>query len=462
MLSPLLNKVPSHLNNIYGHLETLKSLVPDELLGLKFCTADISSLYTNINVQQSLDDVREFAAENEDCLDLLGLKLVDVHEMLDLILSNAFFTYHGKLYLQLIGLFMGCKPSPIIAIIRVYMFEKRSIYTDINFLNKPYGRYIDDAYSLVSTLEEANSMFSLIADEDPDKLLQWEIDFPESDMEFTPFLGTTMRIQNNLLHHKFYRKHQKKDITLHCSSHHPLKMKVAVIKNFYRTAEKSSSPGFVEESFQVVDHLLRCNGYSNPRELTSFHLKGYQPPENTKSVKLKLPYISEYVSKEIFAFIKKRKLPISVIFTPGKKLKDLLCSSRPYDKPKCTTRNCKICACLVNDVNCTVKFPVYLITCLLCQETYVGESSRSLYDRLNEHLRFATSPDNRSYRDEAFAVHYRQYHHGQAPQLSFKLLKSESNTVSRKIIEAMYINQLKPEINDKEECISINRFLVKN
>ena len=226
------------------------------------------------------------------------------------------------------------------------------------------------------------------------------------------------------------------------------------------------------ESFQT-DRLLRvfhscyfhysgCNGYSNPRELTSFHLNGYQPPENTKSVKLKLPYISEYVSKEIFAFIKKRKLPISVILTPGKKLKDLLCSLRPYDKPKCTTRNCKICACLVNYVNCTVQFPVYLITCLLYEETYVGESSRRLHDRLSEHLRFATSPDNRNYIDEAFAVHYRQCHHGQAPQLSFKLLKSESNTVSRKIIEAMYINQLKPEINDKEECISINRFLVKN
>ena len=77
-------------------------------------------------------------------------------------------------------------------------------------------------------------------------------------------------------------------------------------------------------------------------------------------------------------------------------------------------------------------------------------------------MRFATSPDIRSSRDEAFAVHYRQFHHGQAPQLSFKLLKSESNTVSRKMIEAMYINQLKPEINDKEEFISINRFLVKN
>ena len=77
-------------------------------------------------------------------------------------------------------------------------------------------------------------------------------------------------------------------------------------------------------------------------------------------------------------------------------------------------------------------------------------------------MQFATSHDIRSYRDEAFAVHYRQFHHGQAPQLSFKLLKSEFNTVSRKIIEAMYINQLKPEINDKEECISLNRYLVKN
>ena len=151
---------------------------------------------------------------------------------------------------------------------------------------------------------------------------------------------------------------------------------------------------------------------------------------------------------------------MSAIFTPGKKLKDLLCSSRPYDKPKCTTRNCKICACLVSDVNCTVQFLVYLI-CLLCQETYVGESSRSLHDRLSEHMRFPTSPDIRSYRDEAFAVHYRQLHHCQAPQLSFiKLLKSESNTISRKIIEAMYIDQLKPEINDKEECMFINRFMM--
>ena len=75
ILSPLLNRVPSHLNNIYAHLDILRSLPPDELLGLKFCTADISSLYTNINIQQSVDDVIEFAAENEDCFRFIGIKI---------------------------------------------------------------------------------------------------------------------------------------------------------------------------------------------------------------------------------------------------------------------------------------------------------------------------------------------------------------------------------------------------
>ena len=49
---------------------------------------------------------------------------------------------------QMVGLFMGCMPSPIGAVIRVYMFEKRSVYTDIHFLSNPaslfFGRYMDD------------------------------------------------------------------------------------------------------------------------------------------------------------------------------------------------------------------------------------------------------------------------------------------------------------------------------
>ena len=52
-------------------------------------------------------------------------------------------------------------------------------------------------------------------------------------------------------------------------------------------------------------------------------------------------------------------------------------------------------------------------------------------------------------------------HPGMVPDLTFELLRTESNTVLRKIYEAYFIFNLKPDINDKEECKLLQRFLVK-
>ena len=60
------------------------------------------------------------------------------------------------------------------------------------------------------------------------------------------------------------------------------------------------------------------------------------------------------------------------------------------------------------------------------------------------------------------AFHYRENHSGCEPDLSFKLLRTESNTILRKIFEAMFIFNLKPNINDKEEKKVLERFLVFN
>ena len=128
---------------------------------------------------------------------------------------------------------MGCKPSPICAIVRVYTFERRSIYTDINYISIPYRKYIDDAYTLANTEEDTLAVFQTIAEQDPDALLKWEIDFPRENSHFVPFLGTAVRIEENgEISFKYYRKTQKKNITLHFRSHHPMKTKVEVVKNF--------------------------------------------------------------------------------------------------------------------------------------------------------------------------------------------------------------------------------------
>ena len=282
--------------------------------------------------------------------------------------------------------------------------------------------------------------------------------------DFIPFLRTSVCIgTEGNLSYRYYRKTQKKNITLHLKSHHPLRTKVEVAKNFYKTVERSSSSSdLAEESKLIIDNLLRLNGYEDPRSFIKTHIPTPKMDYVSMDDKvcLKIPYVSEFISYEILRFIKKQKLAINVVFIPGRKLRDILCSSRPLDKAQCMLNKCKICELLENDVDCSTSHPVYQITCRLCNKIYCGESSRSLHERLSEHLRYASSPEKASYRDEALATHYREHHPGLSPLLSFKLLHVERNMIMRKILEAYTISKLNPTINDRNECIDIKRFLI--
>ena len=295
ILTPLLDVIPCHLKNIHDHLNRLSSLTPQELAHRKFCSGDISSLYTNINIEKCIEDIVALASEHKSTLCFYGLKLSDVQEVLETVLGDSFFTYNQRVFKQLIGLFMGCKPSPICAIVRVYTFERRSVYTDVSYISAPYGKYIDDAYTIAYTEEDTTKMFQSISDQDPDNLLKWEVNFPKSNSDFVPFLGTAIRVEEDgEISYKFYRKSQKKNITLHFKSHHTMKTKVEVVKNFYITAEKSSSsPELAEESKQIIDNLLRCNGYTDPRSFKDTHVRDSRT-ELRQRTELRLYYIRKY------------------------------------------------------------------------------------------------------------------------------------------------------------------------
>ena len=464
ILSPLLDLVPCHLNNIHKHLDTLRSIPPSDLTGLSFCTADISALYTNLDILACIKSVIEFAEQNIEYLNLRGLQLVDVHTILDEVLLNSYFTYDGRLYKQLQGLFMGCAPSPIAAVIRVFMFERSTLYADVHFL-PIYGRYIDDAYTLAASRSEAVELFNNIGRQDPDGLITWEVDFPEMEGDWTPFLGTEVRVVNNKIESQFYRKPTRKRITLHFKSHHPLRMKIQTARNFYHTAELSSSPAQVEHSREIVDNLLLANGYTDPRSFASnTRVSNHQQRNETagETVVLKLPYLTEGFSDQVTRFVISNKLPIKIVFTPGKKLREIFCSSRPRDGlSKCKKKNCKYCPSLkLTNGHCQMIAPVYKVECVLCGEIYVGETGRTAKARLAEHLRYARSPTAKSYKAKALAIHYSTFHPNTSPNLSFSILATETKMLYRKIIEATFIHRLNPTINLKEEMKDLTRFLV--
>jgi hypothetical protein len=169
--------------------------------------------------------------------------------------------------------------------------------------------------------------------------------------------------------------------------------------------------------------------------------------------------VSEVVSFNINRYIRSHNLPIRVIFTPGKKLRDIFCCSRPHDKKKCFNNKCSICPRFTDGSDCETVGVVYKVVCNHCHQKYIGETCRSCHERLMEHFRFATSPS--TYPEEALSLHYAGRCEGLTPDLSFSILDRETSTVMRKIKEAFYIVNEKPEINLKEECTALERYLIK-
>ena len=150
--------IPSHLKNTGEVLTKLHHLTQQELCNLSFFTADVESLYTNINVHTAVQDVIDFAIENKASLNLYGLKIVDIHELLEIILTNSYFVYDSEVYLQLQGLFMGSRPAPVTATIRMWKLERESIYRDLRITLVFYARFYDDIISTTSNTRRAQLM----------------------------------------------------------------------------------------------------------------------------------------------------------------------------------------------------------------------------------------------------------------------------------------------------------------
>ena len=264
-----------------------------------------------------------------------------------------------------------------------------------------------------------------------------------------------------VVHHRYYRKPQKKPITLHDKSHHPTTTKIQTIKQFYQTAETcSSTEEYAEESRQKVDKLLKNNGYPDPRPIRSSKVSTTSYTHSTPNTCIiTLPYISDSFTDHINSYIRTSGLPVRLVLTPGKKLHQLFCSSRPHDRPVCNLTNCIVCPCMSGKYDCSVKGVVYNITCDLCGEFYVGETSRPVHDRFLEHRQAATTPHKHP--SNGIACHYLEKHNGILPSLKLEILTSgTTNTITRKIYEAAYIKKLKPQLNAKEECEIVQAFLL--
>ena len=156
---------------------------------------------------------------------------------------------------------------------------------------------------------------------------------------------------------------------------------------------------------------------------------------------LKLPFISNEHSKVIKSILHKNKdLKILPVFTPGIKLSQIL-TRTTLEQKTCTSSQC----IFKNTSICMTKNVVYQLTCSMCGEIYVGETKRSLHQRLLEHNRAIQLGDISS----AISEHYMKHHQNMPiPNQPFQATILERCTNNTRIIsEGIWIKKLKPKIN---------------
>ena len=301
------------------------------------------------------------------------------------------------------------------------------------------------------------------------------LDYPETRDHYTPFLNMEVKIdQEGGLDTRLYRKPQKKLLTLNAKSHHPNSVKEHTITNMYQTAESVSSSATNSTHFeQMIDDLLLNNGYSS-RVLEKIKKQRQERQRRRRKrlnttemvTTLKLPFLSDKCTAQVKRAAESFKIPVRIVTTPGRKLRGLLTSSRPLDKPQCPSDGCKTCTALGESGKCTDRNVVFSLKCdlMACREMDIGhyneETYRPVGDRFIEH--YANNPSAESYKEKLFAKRYSVHHlqHTGDPKVKLEIIARASNTMDRKIKEARSILAKKPDLNHRDEQVELRKFLV--
>ena len=107
-----------------------------------FVTADIATLYTNIDTELGLRLVRKFLVEQQ----VLSARIDLIMSLLAFVMENSYLRFRDQIYHQIDGTAMGTACAPTYANIVVYMLEK-DVIAELADRVHLYRRFLDDVFT---------------------------------------------------------------------------------------------------------------------------------------------------------------------------------------------------------------------------------------------------------------------------------------------------------------------------
>ena len=397
---------------------------------------DVSSLFTNVRVDETVQILVDQAFHNEwfNKTYRLQLERSDQATLLHLAVKNQLFQLDGKLYQQVDGVAMGSPLGPLMA--NTFMCSIERNLVDNHHMLSFYRRYVDDTITIQRNLTAARDFLDTLNN------CHQSLNFTmESEIDGRlPFLGMEAIRNHEHIETKVYIKPTNTGLLLHHHSHVDRRYKRSLIVTMLNRAFRLSSSWkyFVEECERLkglffnlryphglVDSIISDFVTKKYEEINSSILTEYVK-ENV--IRVVLPF-KDQKSSEI---VRRQLADLGSII--GKALKPMFKSRKIKEEMKTT----KMKPPIVNQQRV-----VYRYECDLCDADYVGYTSRHLHQRVDEHKR------------SVIGKHVKECHGEDASRIEgcFTILRKCQGKYECLLFEMLYIKELKPSLNVQSDSI---------
>jgi hypothetical protein len=263
-INPLSCLHPSYIKNTYTFVDQIRDMVVNR--NHLIVTGDVSSLYTNMNINRTLSCVKKALANTRGTNPKRPDK--EIVDLLELTLKNNDFDFDGNYYLQTCGTAMGKKYAPALANLYLLDFDNAAIagLATENGIIKPmiFKRYLDDIFFIwPGTIEELKHFERYLNTITNGIKITFE--YHEQEINFLDTVVYKKEADNDQLLLKtrvFFKKTDTHQL-LHTGSFHPKHTTKGILKSqLLRFKKISSSKSDYDNTCKILFNTLKNRGYT--------------------------------------------------------------------------------------------------------------------------------------------------------------------------------------------------------
>ena len=449
-LVPLLSPITTNKYTVRDSFTFAKEITNLDFKDVTMTSFDVKSLYTNIPLEETISICTSLLKKDPKHL-LHSLPHI-LQELLTLATSNSMFLFNNHLYKQVDGLAMGSPLGPALANAFLCFYEERWLDECPNeFRPVYYRRYIDDTFILFKHPSHVSEFLQYLNSRHANITFTHETEKNNN----LPFLDVKVTKESTgQFSTSVYRKPTYTGLITLFSSFGPLCYKSNLISALVHRAWKlTSNYDYLDDEIKFLSEVFCNNGYPDSffyRHLSNTLHKFFKP----KVPNFHVPRAIVYFPLEYYghASIKFKNTIIPVIQ-----------SQLPYLKVRMAFRSSRTIGSFFRIKDSMPKLlrslVIYKYTCEICQDFYIGKTSRWLGERISEHSgvshRTGNSISNPLY--SAIREHMHEHNHHVNPS-SFTIISKGKSDLDLDILESLHGLTNKASICKNQVSLTLNTF----